>query len=149
MLYATDRKPSDASHERPFYLNEPGFIVRLGRAGVKAGPAGTDWEAVRRISLAKNRAGNYPLEILSVRETGAQPSTYSFLTRLPPGSTAPDEGERNLPTLSISGWLLPVSMMSMSTFTAFGRCSMFPCWSPPSSGASSATRVPSRTRFWA
>ncbi|MEE4603914.1 MAG: alpha/beta hydrolase [Desulfobacteraceae bacterium] len=92
MLYATDRKPSDDPDVRPFYLNEPGYIVRLGHARVKAGPAGTDWEAVRRISLAKNRTGNYPLEVLSVNETGALPSTYSFLTRSAPGSTAPDLG---------------------------------------------------------
>jgi esterase/lipase superfamily enzyme len=92
MLYATDRKPSDDPDERPFYLNEAGFIVRLGRARVKAGPAGTDWEAARRISLAKNRTGNYPLEVLSVHETDALPSTRSFLTRSVPGYTVPDEG---------------------------------------------------------
>ena len=91
MLYATDRKPSDDPDVRPYYLNEPGYIVRLGHARVKAGPAGTDWETVRRISLAKNRTGNYPLEVLSVNETGALPSTYSFLTRSAPGFTAPDQ----------------------------------------------------------
>ena len=91
MLYATDRKPSDDPDERPFYLNEPGYIVRLGHARVKAGPPGADWETVRRISLAKNRTGNYPLEVLSVNETGALPSTYSFLTQSAPGSTAPDQ----------------------------------------------------------
>ena len=95
MLYATDRKPSDDPDVRPFYLNEPGYIVRLGHARVKAGPAGTDWEAVRRISLAKNRTGNYPLEVLSVNETGALPSTYSFLTRSAPGSTAADLGGKH------------------------------------------------------
>ena len=92
MLYATDRKPSDDPNERPFYLNEAGFIVRLGRARVIAGPAGTDWETVRRISLAKNRTVNYPLEVLSVHETDALPSTRSFLTRSVPGYTVPDEG---------------------------------------------------------
>ncbi|NIQ90070.1 MAG: alpha/beta hydrolase [Deltaproteobacteria bacterium] len=92
MLYASDRKPSDDPELWPFYLNDPGFIVRLGRARVKAGPASTDWEKVRRISLAKDRTGNYPLEILSVQETGALFSTYSFLTRSVPGSAVPDEG---------------------------------------------------------
>ena len=96
MLYATDRKPSDDPDQRPFYLNEAGYIVRLGRARVKAGPAGTDWEAVRRISLDKNRTGNYPLEILSVHETGVLPSTYSFLTRSVPGITVPDERGREI-----------------------------------------------------
>jgi esterase/lipase superfamily enzyme len=91
MLYATDRKPSDDPVERPFYLNEPGYIVRLGHARVKAAPPGTDWETVRRISLAKDRGGDYPLEVLSVQETGALPSTYSFLTRSIPESTALDQ----------------------------------------------------------
>jgi esterase/lipase superfamily enzyme len=90
MLYATDRKPSDDPDERPFYLDEPGYIVRLGLARIKAGPAGTDWEEIRSISLAKNRSQDYPLEVLSVNETGALPSTYSFLTQSAPGSTAPD-----------------------------------------------------------
>ena len=91
MLYATDRKPSDDPDERPFYLNAPGYIVRLGHARVKAGPAGADWETVRRISLAKDRTGDYPLEVLSVSETGALPSTYSFLTQSAPGAMAPDQ----------------------------------------------------------
>ncbi len=94
MLYATDRKPSDDPELWPFYLNEAGFIVRLGRARIKAGPAGADWEEVRSISLDKNRTGNYPLEILSVQETGALPSTYSFLTRSVPGFTGPNERGR-------------------------------------------------------
>jgi pimeloyl-ACP methyl ester carboxylesterase len=92
MLYATDRKPSDDPDERPFYLSQSGFIVRLGHARVKAGPAGTDWETVRRISLAKNRSGDYPLELLSVTETGVLPSTYSFLTISVPDPAA--SGER-------------------------------------------------------
>ena len=91
MLYATDRKPSDNPDERPFYLNEPGYIIRLGHARVKAGAPGTDWEAVRRISLARNRSGNYPLEVVSITETGALPSTYSFLTRSVPEAASSDE----------------------------------------------------------
>jgi hypothetical protein len=91
MLYATDRKPSDDPDKRPFYLNEPGYIIRLGHARVKAGAPGTDWETARRISLARNRSGSYPLEVVSITETGVLPSTYSFLTRSAPGTTAPDE----------------------------------------------------------
>ena len=94
MLYATDRKPSDNPDERPFYLNDSGFIVRLGQARVKAAPAGTDWETVRRISLAKNRSGDYPLEILSITETGALPSTYSFLTSSVPDPAVSDQRGR-------------------------------------------------------
>ena len=99
MLYATDRKPSDDPDQRPFYLDEPGFLIRLGQARVKAGAEGTDWETARRISLAKNRTGDYPLEVLSVNETGYLPSTYSFLTRSVPEPTAPDQGGRKFAEL--------------------------------------------------
>ena len=102
MLYATDRKPSDDPDERPFYLNAPGYIVRLGHARVKAGPAGADWETMRRISLAKDRTGNYPLEVLSVNETGALPSTYSFLTQSARDLRRQINAAKNLPNLSIS-----------------------------------------------
>jgi esterase/lipase superfamily enzyme len=71
----------------------------LGHARVKAGPPGTDWETVRRISLAKNRTGDYPLEVLSVNETGALPSTYSFLTRTAPDATTPDQRGREFAKL--------------------------------------------------
>lgn len=91
MLYSTIRKPSDDPEERPFYLNEPGFIVRMGSARVKAAPSGTDWQAVRRISLAKNRRGDYPLEMLSVHEISVLPSSYSFLTRSVPEITVSDK----------------------------------------------------------
>ena len=95
MLYATDRKPSDNSEERPFYLNQTGFIMRLGQARVKAAPAGTDWETVRSFSLAKNRSGDYPLEIISVTETDTLPSTYSFMTRSVPDPAVSDaQGEK-------------------------------------------------------
>ena len=90
ILYATDRKPSDDPAERPFYLDDTGFIVRLGQARVKAAPAGTDWETARRSSLAKNRKGDYPLEIHSVTETDTLPSTYSFMTRSVPDLATPD-----------------------------------------------------------
>jgi esterase/lipase superfamily enzyme len=99
MLYATDRKLSDDPDERPFYLSQSGFIVRLGHARVKAGPAGTDWETVRRISLAKNRTGNYPLEVLSVTETGVLPRTYSFLTRSVPDPAAFNERDEKFAEL--------------------------------------------------
>jgi esterase/lipase superfamily enzyme len=99
MLYATDRKPSDDPEKRPFYLNDTGFIVRLGHARVKAAPAGTDWETARRSSLAKNRSGNYPLEVLSVNETDTLPSTYSFMTRSLPDTSTPDAQGRKFAEL--------------------------------------------------
>ena len=48
LLYATDRKASEDPSSRPFYLNEEGFIVRMGSARVQAvGPA-LGWDEARR-----------------------------------------------------------------------------------------------------
>jgi esterase/lipase superfamily enzyme len=99
MLYATIRKPSDDPEKRPYYLNEPGFIVRVGHARVKAAPPGTGWQAMRRISLAKNRSGEYPLEVLSVHETDVLPRSYSFLTRSVPETTVSDKSGRKFAEL--------------------------------------------------
>ncbi len=90
MLYATDRKPAESPYEIPFYLNEPGFVLRLGSARVKAGAEGIDWEEARRISLAKNRTTDYPLQVLSVDETGVLASTFTFITQPNPPPTTPD-----------------------------------------------------------
>ena len=143
MLYATDRKPSDDPDERPFYLNEPGYIVRLGHARVKAGPAGVDWETVRRTSLAKNRTRKYPLEVQSVNETGALASTYSFLTRSAPGSTAPDQRGKKFAEL-VNQRLTASGAKDVYVYVhGFRSYSTFPCWLPPSCGIFSATGVPS------
>ena len=99
MLYATIREPSDNPHERPFYLNEPGYIVRMGQARVKAAPPGTTWQMVRRISLAKNRRGNYPLAVLSVDEVGVLPKSYSYLPLSDPEKRVPDTKGREFAEL--------------------------------------------------
>ena len=99
MLYATDRKPSDDPDERPFYLDQAGFLLRLGEARVKAGAEGSDWEAARRISLAKNRTRDYPLEVLSVNETGYLSNTYTFMTRSAPEPALTDHQGRKFAEL--------------------------------------------------
>lgn len=94
ILYATDRKPSDDLEQSPFYLNEAGFLVRMGRASIKAAPAGVSWEQVRRISLSTNRkSGDYPIQLTSVEETNILDSSYNLLTRTAPSSTN-DSGEK-------------------------------------------------------
>ena len=99
MLYATDRKPSDDPDERPFYLDQAGFLLRLGEARVKAGPEGTDWETVRHTTLAKNRTGDYPLEVVSVNETGYLSNTYTFMTRSAPEPALSDHHGREFAEL--------------------------------------------------
>ena len=94
LLYASDRKPAESTSELPFYLDEPGVIVRLGRARIHAGD-GMDWETARQVSLATERSGPYPMEVASVEETSVLESTYNFLTRKPEGAPIADRtGER-------------------------------------------------------
>jgi esterase/lipase superfamily enzyme len=92
MLYATDREPAESFDEHPYYLNEPGFVVRVGTARVTAGEGFIDWEEARRISLAKNRTTDYPLQVVSVDELGVLESSHTFVTRSEPPSTTPDAG---------------------------------------------------------
>lgn len=94
VLYATDRMPSDNLNERPFYLNDAGFIVRLGQARIHAG-TGLDWKEARRISLSKKRSRDYPLKVLSVDETSVLDSTHTFLTQQPEANVTSDHtGEK-------------------------------------------------------
>ena len=94
ILYATDRKPSDDLEQSPFYLNEAGFLVRMGRASVKAAPAGATWEQVRRISLSPNRrSGDYPIQLTSVEETNILDSSYNLLTTTAASSTPKNSGK--------------------------------------------------------
>ena len=91
ILYATDRKPSDDPEQSPFYLNQAGFLVRMGLASVKAAPAGTSWQEARRISLSPTRRrGDFPIKLMSVKEINVLDSSYNLLTRTVPSSTSQD-----------------------------------------------------------
>ncbi|MDJ0989125.1 MAG: alpha/beta hydrolase [Desulfobacterales bacterium] len=90
MLYATDRKRSDNPETRPFYYNQAGFVVRLGHARVSAGDPGIQWEDVRRITLAKNRERDFPLQVLAVKETDTLVQTDTFIAPSPDDESLPD-----------------------------------------------------------
>jgi esterase/lipase superfamily enzyme len=75
MLYATLRKPADAGDRERFYTNERGRALLGGLARVEAGQEKLTWEEARRISLAKERPGRYPLQISSIRELGVLESS--------------------------------------------------------------------------
>ena len=88
ILYATNRQPHEnqaagegsATTRDRRYENERGHVVRLGAARVSIGEGDIDWEEARRISLLKNRPGNYPLRVTSVTEFGILDSTiHPFL----------------------------------------------------------------------
>jgi len=78
ILYATDRKPSDADHH--YYLNERGHLTRLGYARIELGPERIDWEEARRVSLLKNRTDMYPLKVVEVEELGILDRSINVLT---------------------------------------------------------------------
>ncbi|MDH4009775.1 MAG: alpha/beta hydrolase [Desulfobacterales bacterium] len=92
ILYATDRRPSDAEHH--FYLNKRGHLTRLGSARVEMGPEGISWEEARRMSLLKNRTDNYPLKVVGVEELGILDRSITVLTdpaMVPPDPRQPAE----------------------------------------------------------
>lgn len=90
VLYATDRRPAEDPDQRPFYLNEAGFVVRLGQARVQTS-AQVGWAEARRISLSTERTRNYPLLIHSVDEKSILDSTRPLLTKTLAISTPEDQ----------------------------------------------------------
>jgi esterase/lipase superfamily enzyme len=77
MLYATDRKPAEKGDEKNIYLNERGFLLRLGVGKIMLGKTGMTWEEAKEISLLKNRTDKYPLKITEVEEIGILAESYS------------------------------------------------------------------------
>jgi esterase/lipase superfamily enzyme len=77
MLYATDRKPAEEGDEKNIYLNERGFLLRLGVGKLQLGDNTMTWEEAREISLLKNRSSKYPIKITEVEEIGILAESYS------------------------------------------------------------------------
>ncbi|MGB6972235.1 MAG: hypothetical protein WBD61_08750, partial [Desulfobulbales bacterium] len=48
MLYATDRKAADQGDEKNIYLNERGFLLRLGVGKIQLGDNTITWDEARR-----------------------------------------------------------------------------------------------------
>ena len=88
MLYATDRKPAEEGDEKNVYLNERGFLLRLGVGKIKLGDDSMTWEEAREISLLKNRTDKYPMKITEVREVGILAESYSNF--IPPEVKGPE-----------------------------------------------------------
>jgi len=91
ILYATDRTPAAAGSGEPYYSSERGQVLRLGAATIAVGDITMSWEEARRISLLKNRPGNYPIKVTGVTEFGVLGSTRT------PLGTAPTEADLNAP----------------------------------------------------
>jgi len=81
ILYATDRKPAEDGDKEMHYLNERGFLLRLGVGKIEVGDENITWEEARKISLLKNRPGNYPLKVDKIQEVGILADSYTVFTR--------------------------------------------------------------------
>jgi esterase/lipase superfamily enzyme len=88
MLYATDRKPAEEGDEKNIYLNERGFLLRVGVGKIKLGDDSMTWEEAREISLLKNRTDKYPMKITEVKEVGILAESYSNF--IPPKVKGPE-----------------------------------------------------------
>jgi len=98
MLYATDREPADGKGKEAFYQNKRGFVLRLGVGTLQLGDTNISWEEARKISLLKNRPGNYPIKITGREEFGILADSYSVFTR-----PADLDSEANKPAEIFSG----------------------------------------------
>ena len=90
ILYATDRRPAGERAREKYYLNERGSLLRLGEARIELGKTDMTWEEAKRISLLKNRPGNYPLVVAEVEEFGVLNRT---LTMFDHPDITPDDPE--------------------------------------------------------
>jgi len=75
ILYATDRLPALENSEQDYYENKRGFVVRLGEASVSLGNGELSWEEARKLSLLKERASDFPLQVSAVEEMGVLDDT--------------------------------------------------------------------------
>lgn len=76
IFYATDRMPSKDLSSYPFYLNERGYVLRLGTASVVMEGKGMSWDEIQKISLLKDRGRNYHIKVDSVDEIGILDRSY-------------------------------------------------------------------------
>ncbi len=82
VLYATDRATSGSSSGDPGskpYLDERGYVLRLGVAEVTVKDGQATWEEARRVSLLKERGEKYPISVSNVQEYGVLASTVTPL----------------------------------------------------------------------
>ena len=77
ILYATDRKPAKRHKEPPYYRNERGYVLRLGKGEVTLGKGIHTWEEMKKVSLLKNRTEDLPLQVTGVSEYGILDTTLS------------------------------------------------------------------------
>ena len=78
IFYVTDRRPSGEGAKDKYYLSEPGYVLRAGKATIQFGQKDFTWEMAREVSLLKSRTGSFPVKIAKVEEWGAIESSLPF-----------------------------------------------------------------------
>ncbi|NIT60671.1 MAG: hypothetical protein GWN00_32055, partial [Aliifodinibius sp.] len=66
VLYATDRKPAESEDYEDYYLSERGQLLRLGVAKISLHEKDISWEEVRKKSLLKSRANDFPIRVTDI-----------------------------------------------------------------------------------
>ncbi|MDK9558223.1 alpha/beta hydrolase [Marinobacter sp. M216] len=75
ILFATDRAPATGEDPENYYLNDRGFVVRVGLAEIQFGKKEFSWEFARQVSMLKTRTEDYPVKITGVEEWGMMKSS--------------------------------------------------------------------------
>jgi len=76
IFYATLRPPAEADGP-PYYLDQRGDVLRLGRARVSMGVEGMTWRDAATVSLQKDRPADYKLHVESIEEFGVLGETVT------------------------------------------------------------------------
>ncbi|MBL0715697.1 MAG: alpha/beta hydrolase [Desulfosarcina sp.] len=76
IFYATDRQPSKDLSTPPFYLNERGYVLRLGSATTTVVGEDFGWDELRKVLLLKDRGRDYPIQLDTVNEIGILDRSY-------------------------------------------------------------------------
>ena len=94
LFYATDRMPAGPDDPQGFYNNERDFLLRTGVANVTIDPPLESWDAIRSVSLMKDRDEDYTLRVTGVQETGVMPFSVTEYSQSPPAQQEMDAAGR-------------------------------------------------------
>ncbi len=70
LLYATTRKPAETGDSLPFYLNERGQVLRLGKADIRMVNPEDCWDDLTRFGEPRLEESDYALYVNEVKEYG-------------------------------------------------------------------------------
>jgi esterase/lipase superfamily enzyme len=91
MLYATLREPATTAGEDRFYSSKRAAELRLGSGRIVLGRNDITWDEARRMSILKENADRYPLQVADVTEFGVLDRTIHPILQKS-GTLSPDPG---------------------------------------------------------